>query len=88
MLRDHATYYTQEGTQYEFYRNLVGDEDPNNKIESLIKKLSNGNGEASMWWLRSPSISTKLSIICIEASGKLNGYNATFENGICFGFCL
>lgn len=88
LLRDHATYYTQEGTQYEFYRNLVGDEDPNNKIESLIKKLSNGNGEASMWWLRSPSISTKLSIICIEAGGKLNGYNATFENGICFGFCL
>lgn len=88
LLRDHATYYTQEGTQYEFYRNLVGDEDPNNKIESLIKKLSNGNGEASMWWLRSPSISTKLSIICIEASGKLNGYNSTFENGICFGFCL
>ena len=50
-IADYADAYNAEGTQYEYYRNLIGDNNGGTTANAnLIKKLSNGGGSAHAWW--------------------------------------
>lgn len=82
-------YYTMgwEGFQYDYWAKL----DSNDKPSVTNKKLSNGAGVSSVWWLRSPSdvnIATGSRFGAINAGGGYNSVDANSSNGICLGFCI
>ena len=84
-LKTNAAAYNGEGTQYEYYKNLVGDAEPNNSCTSLVKKK---NGSASIWWLRSPNIGSTSPFRCVYSSGYVYSDGAGGTYGVCFGFCV
>jgi hypothetical protein len=61
---------------------------------SRIKKLGNGTGAASDWWLRSPLASLTDLFWFVTASGRGasyyydTGYGANVSYGVAFGFCI
>lgn len=68
-----------EGTVYPIFPNK----------ESLVKKLSNGVGSASIWWLRSPFLTEDYTFCIIFDDGFFGGrHTSTEQNGVCFGFCV
>lgn len=88
-IADYADVYNVEGTQYEYYRNLIGDNNGGTTANSLlIKKLSNGGGSAYNWWLRSPHVSNSYFFRCIGSTGTVTSDNASFTDGVSFGFCV
>ena len=87
-IEDNVATYEQEGTQYQHFKNTVGDADILSAPPALIKKLSNGSGSANNWWLRSPRIGSNNQfwvILPTGGSGYATGYN---QNGVSFGFCV
>ena len=52
------------------------------------KYLSNGAGESESWWERSPWISSSAQFCNVTFAGTLNHDHASFEKGVCFGFCV
>ena len=86
-IKNNAATYEQEGTQYEYFKNTVGDADLWKDCPALVKKLSNG-GSANRWWLRSPGLPNSLAFFCISPSGNANNNAANFSNGVSFGFCV
>lgn len=88
-IADYADAYNAEGTQYEYYRNLIGDNNGGTTANAnLIKKLSNGGGSASSWWLRSPDVSSSTSFRYIYSAGSVSYYGAVNTYGVSFGFCV
>ena len=88
-IADYADAYNAEGTQYEYYRNLIGDNNGGTTANAnLIKKLSNGGGSADIWWLRSPSVSNGYSFRCITSTGLVNNSYADYACGVSFCFCV
>lgn len=88
-IADYADAYNAEGTQYEYYRNLIGDNNGGTTANAnLIKKLSNGGGSASNWWLRSPCVGYGTDFRCIFSTGGVIGYGASSACGVSFGFCV
>lgn len=87
-IKNNAATYEQEGTQYEYFKNTVGDADIYKACPALVKKLSNGGGSARIWWLRSPYLSVSTSFWCVYPSGDVNGYSASNSSGVSFGFCV
>lgn len=75
------TGYKDEGTQYEYWKTRSNGAD-------WIKKLSNGSGDAYVWWLRTPYAGNTKSFCSISADGYSNRYGANTTNGVCFGFCI
>ena len=71
--------YTGEGTQYQYFTTE----------STRIKKLSNGAGAASYWWLRSPD-EIDIDFFCyVFSSGEpANYYDPKTPMGVCFGFCI
>lgn len=53
-----------------------------------IKKLANGAGGASYWWLRSPRASYSDDFCCVDTNGSANNNNANSACGVCVGFCI
>lgn len=86
-IKNNAATYEQEGTQYEYFKNTVGDADLWKDCPALVKKLSNG-GSANTWWLRSPGLPNSLAFFYISPSGNANNNAANFSNGVSFGFCV
>lgn len=88
-IKNHADTYNAEGTQYEYYENLIGDNNGGTANNSLlIKKLSNGSGSANPWWLRSPYASNSTHFRYINAVGSvLIGYSNS-AYGVSFAFCV
>lgn len=71
--------YAGEGTQYPYFATSA----------ERIKRLSNGAGNASYWWERSPDKVDIDFFCCILASGKpSNYYGSKVSQGVCFGFCI
>lgn len=71
--------FAGEGAQYQYFT----DE------SKRIKKLSNGAGAASRWWLRSPDELDIDFFCCVLDSGRTsNLYSPTTSMGVCFGFCI
>lgn len=74
-----------EGTQYDLWKTLL-----NNGAfaPSRIKRLSNGDGNASYWWTRSAYSGLSGSFCGFDTSGSVgNGY-ANGSSGVCLGFCV
>ena len=80
--------YKSEGTQYEYYRNLVGDAQANTSNTATVKKTSNGTGYAYYWWLRSPSMYSISYFLSVNSSGNVTNGIAYNTYGVCFGYCI
>ena len=88
-IADYADAYNAEGTQYEYYRNLIGDNNGGTTANAnLIKKLSNGGGSAGSWWLRSPYVSGGGAFRYISSAGGVGYVTASITYGVSFGFCV
>ena len=88
-IANYAGTYNAEGTQYKYYENLIGDNNGGTAANAnLIKKLSNGSGSASIWWLRSPYVSDNDNFHCIPSSGDISYRYANRIYGVSFGFCV
>lgn len=83
-----ADTYQEEGTQYEYFKELLGDADPYDDNEEIIKRKANGGGSAYGWWLRSPYAGGSTYFRSISYSGAVSNYNASSASGVCFGFCV
>lgn len=55
---------------------------------SRIKKLSNGTGEASHYWLRSPVSGSSAAFCRTSISGAATYNPARGSGGVAFGFCI
>ena len=84
VIKDNATTYNAEGEQYEYWQNAIGDLDPNDNDEALIKYM---NGGADRWWLRSPSVGSDGDAWYVGGGGYA-GYDGVGGNGVSFGFCV
>lgn len=87
-IKDNAATYEQEGTQYEYFKNTVGDADIYKDCPALVKKLSNGGGSANHWWLRSPILSVSTRFWYVLPSGEVYASDASKTYGVSFGFCV
>ncbi len=67
-----------EGTKYPIFTSDA----------SRMKSLSNGSGNKSEWWTRSPYVSNTSSYVCVGTTGGVGTASATYYRGICFGFCI
>lgn len=88
-IANYADAYNAEGTQYKYYENLIGDNNGGTTANSLlIKKLSNGSGSASYWWLRSLLVNSNSGFRCITSAGGVNSSYANYTFGVSFCFCV
>ena len=84
-LKNNAAAYNGEGTQYEYFKNTVGDAEPNNSCSALVKRK---NGSPSDWWRRSPYIGYAAYFRLVGSNGVVGGTVAGYTYGVCFGFCV
>lgn len=70
--------YAGEGQQYPYFATA----------DNRIKRLSNGAGNASYWWERSPNQNSSLTFCRVGTSGSANNGGAGGSYGVCFGFCI
>lgn len=68
---------------YEYYANITDS-------AKYVKKLSNGTGEVSDWWLATKIVNSDGSYLyyTVATSGSFGILDPTLEAGICFGFCI
>ena len=83
-----ADTYQEEGTQYEYFKELLGDADPYDDNEEIIKRKDNGSGSAYSWWLRSPDVGYTSTFRYVAVDGNVNYSGAGYTYGVCFGFCV
>lgn len=88
VIKDNAATYEQEGTQYEYFKNTVGDAGLREDCPALVKKLSNGGGSAYSWWLRSPYLGGSISFWYVASTGVVVSSTAYSFCGVSFGFCV
>lgn len=74
-----------EGTQYDLWKTLL-----NNGAFPLrrIKRLSNGDGNATYWWTRSARSGNSNNFCYFGTSGSVNSNGASDSYGVCLGFCV
>ena len=74
-----------EGTQYDLWKTLL-----NNGAfaTSRIKRLSNGDGNASYWWTRSAHSGNSNGFCTFDTSGSVFTSLASYSGGVCLGFCV
>lgn len=84
----YASAYESEGSQYELFKNLIGDADIYVPQSALIKYLSNGSGSANIWWLRSASPTESSAFHYVTTTGACASSSGTYSYGVCFGFCV
>ena len=83
-----ADTYQEEGTQYEYFKELLGDADPYDDNEEIIKRKANGGGSTYVWWLRSPYIGGTTNFRLVYYDGNVISNSAGITYGVCFGFCV
>ena len=76
--------YADEGEQYEYWKTVKD----GTVAADRIKYLSNGSGSASVWWLRSPSVSSSSYFRYVSSTGYVSGNGAYSTRGVSFGFCV
>lgn len=76
--------YADEGEQYEYWKTIKD----GTVAADRIKYLSNGGGSASLWWLRSPHVSSSTSFRYISSLGSVSFNSAGITCGVSFGFCV
>ena len=80
--------YGEEGDQYEYFKQLLGDADPYDDNDKIIKYKADGGGSAHSWWLRSPYTGGSTYFRYISNSGGVFSDIASYAHGVCFGFCI
>ena len=83
-----ADTYQEEGTQYEYFKELLGDADPYDDNEEIIKRKANGGGSTKYWWLRSPYVGNATYFRLVASPGSVVTNSAGVAFGVCFGFCV
>ncbi len=83
-----ADTYQEEGTQYEYFKELLGDADPYDDNEEIIKRKANGGGSTYVWWLRSPYVGDTTGFRLVTSDGYVSDSYAGNTYGVCFGFCV
>ena len=83
-----ANVYGEEGDQYEYFKQLLGDADPYDDNDKIIKYKADGGGSAHSWWLRSPYTGGSTYFRYISNSGGVFSDIASYAHGVCFGFCI
>lgn len=84
-IKDNATVYNAEGEQYEYWQKAIGDLDPDNSSDELIKYM---NGNAGYWWLRSPLVGCGYYAWCVGRDGYAYNGDVGDGAGVSFGFCV
>lgn len=90
-LKDDANTYKAEGTQYEYYRNLIGDNNGSTEANPLlIKYIKDRDGEiyAHDWWLRSSTVGDTNTFYNIFTTGALLVSGVNSSKGIAVCFCV
>ena len=90
-IKNDADTYKAEGTQYEYYKNLIGDNNGSTEENSLlIKNIKDRDGEiwASDWWLRSPGVGGTNMFYNIFTTGRLLVAGVNSSKGIAVCFCV
>lgn len=89
-IRDYATEYNSEGTQYKYYENLIGNNNGSTSTNSALRKrLANGAATSENWVLRTKEIVTHGSMFrFISKSGSLGRKHEDDEFGVSFAFCI
>ena len=64
-----------EGSQYAYY-------------SAGNSKVKNFSGSANLWWERSPFGSNSTHFCFVLSGGNANRDNASYSNGVAFGFCF
>ena len=85
VIKNYATTYNAEGEQYEYWQNAIGDLDPNDNDEALIKYM---NGGAGVWWLRSPCVDYGSNAWYVGSGGYAYRDGVAGCLGVSFGFCV
>ena len=70
--------YSGEGSKYEYFATT----------SERIKRLNNGSGNLSNWWLRSTCRGDTTVFCIINNAGISSDENASDSLGVCFGFCI
>lgn len=85
----YASTYQAEGTQYAYFRNLIGDADIYNTPWQLARKTKTATNTSS-WWLRSAdtTFDWRFSYIGHTQNAASGCNNANSNMGISFGFCI
>ena len=78
--------YADEGEQYEYWKTVKD----GTFLADRIKRLSNGSGPASDWWLRSPNVNHSKLFCTINSAGGIGimDVDANYMHGVSFGFCV
>lgn len=84
---NNADVYNEEGEQYEYFKELIGDADPDKDNEHLVK-YKGDSASANPWWLRSPCASSSTHFCYVRNTGAVTSGTASYGNGVCFGFCV
>ena len=90
-IADYADVYNAEGTQYKYYKNLIGDNNGGTEKNSLlIEKMSNGGGSVNAWWMRTVLFDKVYPYFReISEFGRASQTNAdNFSQGLSFCFCI
>lgn len=85
-----AAPYNQEGAQYEYYKTVKDGTGTasNTANPDRVKYLSNGDGAACVWWLRSPIATSATCFYYVYSAGYMRSYVASNAYGVSFGFCI
>ena len=84
-----AATYKDEGVQYPYFkRNNVAVVSGYYGNPNYVKGLSDGEGSAYDWWLRSPYVAYSYYFWCVSYDGSVYASNASISVGVSFGFCV
>ena len=84
-----AATYKDEGVQYPYFkRNNVAVVSGYYGNPNYVKGLSDGEGSAYNWWLRSPYVTYASYFWCVDGDGFVTNHAASDSIGVSFGFCV
>ena len=84
-----STRYIQEGSQYEYWLNKIGNASPDNATEGVIKYMNNGQSYAGYWWTRSVNnINDGFGVINSNGFGISTISANDSMVSVSFGFCV
>lgn len=81
--------YNDEGAQYAYFKRNGGYvATPDGWYPQGIKALSDGDGSAGTWWLRSPFVAYANGFRYVGSFGNVVADPASNSCGVSFGFCI
>ena len=80
--------YVGEGEQYEYWRTIKDGAGTGTAANPDRIKTAGDDGAATVWWLRSPYVSSATRFHIVYTSGNVNYFNAGNSYGVSFGFCV